>query len=145
MSFLIRRISILIGFMLFALLTGCGSDQAKTAIVKGTITFKGKPVPNGTVTFIPLGEGPAATGELQKDGSYTLKTYKDADGAVLGKHKVIVVAMEDMAGRLPEDRTPTPPPIVPHKYTSAATTDLQAEVKEGENIVDFDLKGDKGR
>jgi hypothetical protein len=123
------------------LLSGCSSGRPKTAIVRGTITYKGKPVPNGTVSFIPT-SGPAATGEIGPDGSYTLTTFRPGDGAILGTHKVVIAAMQDMAGRLPEDRNPLPPPIVPDKYTSIGTTDLKADVEDKENIINFDLKGD---
>ncbi len=117
---------------------GCGPHGETTAIVRGKVTYKGKAVPNGTVNFIPV-KGPAATGEIQPDGSYTLTTYKSGDGAVLGKHKVIVVAMQDMGSVLPESRNPLPPPIVPMKYTSLATTDLTADVEQKENTINFDL------
>jgi hypothetical protein len=120
-------------------LIGCGERHAGTAIVRGKVTLNGKPVPNGTVNFIPE-MGPSATGEIQPDGSYTLTTYKPGDGAVLGKHKVVIVAMADNAGMLPESRTPLPPPIVPIKYTSLATTDLTAQVEDKENTINFDLK-----
>lgn len=131
--------------LLVCLLFGCGAAGSKTAIVKGTVTFKGKPVPNGTVTFVPA-SGHHATGEIRPDGSYTLTSFRPGDGAVPGTYKVIVVAMQDMTGRLPEDRTPLPPPIVPNKYTSIATTDLTVEVKEGENQIDLPLRDDgKGK
>lgn len=131
--------------LLVCLLFGCGVAGPKTAIVKGTVTFKGKPVPNGTVTFVPA-SGHHATGEIRPDGSYTLTSFRPGDGAVPGTYKVIVVAMQDMTGRLPEDRTPLPPPIVPNKYTSIATTDLTVEVKEGENQIDLPLRDDgKGK
>jgi hypothetical protein len=120
-------------------LTGCGERRSGTAIVRGKVTLNGKPVPNGTVNFIPE-MGPSATGEIQPDGSYTLTTYKPGDGAVLGAHKVVIVAMADNAGMLPEARSPLPPPIVPVKYTSPATTDLTAQVEDKENTIDFDLK-----
>jgi len=123
-------------------LAGCGPRGAATAIVRGKVTYKGKPVPNGTVNFIPT-KGPSATGEIQPDGSYTLTTYKSGDGAVLGKHKVIVVAMQDMGSVLPESRNPLPPPIVPMKYTSLATTDLTADVEQKENTINFDLTDGK--
>jgi hypothetical protein len=119
-------------------LSGCGGGQPKTAVVRGTVTYKGKPVPNGTVSFIPA-SGPAATGEIGPDGSYTLTTFRKGDGAVLGMHKVVIAAMQDMTGRLPEDRNPLPPSIVPDKYTSIGTTDLTAEVKDGENTINFTL------
>jgi hypothetical protein len=50
-----------------------------------------------------------------------------------------------MSTRLPEARNPLPPPIVPEKYTSLATTDLRREVKEGENSFNFDLVDEKKR
>ncbi len=128
-------------------LAGCGSNQLKTAVVRGTVSYNGKPVPNGTISFIPKA-GPSATGEIQPDGSYTLTTYRQGDGAVLGQHTVVIVAMQDMSNRLPEQRNPLPPPIIPEKYTSVATSDLRAEVKDEENTINFPLideKKSKGR
>src|SRR5262245_61633132 len=78
---------------------GCSGGSQGLAVVKGKITYKGKPVPNGTVNFLPDdGNKPSASGEIQPDGSYSLKTImgtRPSDGAVLGKHKVMVVAMQD--------------------------------------------------
>ena len=122
---------------------GCGDRGPKLASVRGTVTYKGKPVPNGTVTFIPA-SGQHATGEIRPDGSYTLTSFRPGDGAIPGTYKVVVVAIQDMTGRLPEDRTPLPPPIVPNKYTSIATTDISVEVKEGENQIDLPLR-DEGK
>jgi hypothetical protein len=123
------------------LLAGCGGGNANTSPVKGKVTYNNKPVPSGTITFIPAaGQGPTATGTLQPDGSYVLRTYRDGDGAVRGKHTVIVVAMQDTSSSLPEARSGTPPPIVPLKYTSVATTDLTATVEDKENVFNFDLQ-----
>src|SRR5262245_28964183 len=123
---------------------GCGSGGEGLAVVKGKISYKGKAVPNGTVNFLPADPNkPSATGEIQSDGTYSLKTFQSSrasDGAVIGKHKVVIVAMQDMASRLPEERVPLPPPIVPIKYTSPATSDLTAEVEDKDNVIDFDLK-----
>lgn len=124
---------------------GCTGGSGDLAVVKGKITFNGKPVPNGTINFLPAdGSKPSATGEIQPDGSYSLQTFlgsRASPGAVIGKHQVVVVAMQDMASRMPEDRSPLPPPIVPTKYTSPATSDLEAQVENKENTIDFDLKG----
>lgn len=125
-------------------LAGCGSGRPETAVVRGKIIYKEKPVPNGTITFIPKA-GPSATGEIQSDGTYTLTTFRPGDGAILGEHIVIIVAMQDMSNRLPEERNPLPPPIVPDKYTNIATTDLKAQVSAGENVIDFKLEGEKGK
>jgi hypothetical protein len=51
----------------------------------------------------------------------------------------VIVAMMDMGNALPEQRTPLPPPIVPVKYTSPATSDLTATVEDKENTINFDL------
>jgi hypothetical protein len=126
----------------FVSLAGCGGDRLRTAVVRGKVTCNGKAVPNGTISFIPA-SGPTATGEIQPDGSFTLTTYCKGDGAVLGQHTVVIVAMEDMSTRLPEARNPLPPPIVPDKYTSLATTDLRREVKDEVNQVNFDLVDEK--
>lgn len=135
-----RRVALrAVGLGLFAAAAGCSDAHAKTAPVRGKIIYKGEPVPNGTVNFIPEAGGPSATGEIQKDGTFTLTTYSRGDGAVLGKHKVVIVAMQDGADILPEARTPTPPPIVPVKYTSPATSTLSATVEDKDNQVEFDL------
>lgn len=122
---------------------GCGSGERKTAVVTGKVTYKGKPVPTGTVTFVPKTPGPSATGDIKPDGTYTLTTYRSGDGAVIDDHQVMIIALEDMGMRLPEDRNPTPPPIVPIKYASTATSGLTAKVVEGTNTFDFELKDDK--
>lgn len=122
------------------LAAGCGGEGQKTAVVKGTVTFQGKAVTTGTVTFVPDAGGPPATGEIRPDGTFAMTTYKSGDGAVLGKHKVFIVAMEDMSGKLPEERKPLPNPVIPIKYTSLATSPLTADVGDRENSVEFELK-----
>jgi len=123
---------------------GCGGSSQGLAVVKGKVTYKGKPVPNGTVNFNPVdGNKPSASGKIQPDGSYAMETYlgsRPSPGAVIGSHKVIIVAMQDQEGILPEQRAALPPPIVPSKYTHPNTTDLTAEVEKKENVIDFDLK-----
>ncbi len=140
------RFLLSLGFLV-CLIAGCSGGGEGLAVVKGKVSYKGKPVPNGTVNFLP-GDGnkPSATGEIQPDGSYTLKTFvsnRPSEGAVIGKHKVVIVAMVDMASRLPEERIALPPPIVPIKYTSPATSDLTANVENKENTIDFDLQDGK--
>jgi hypothetical protein len=128
-------------FWLFALLValGCSSSgELTTAPVSGKVTYNGKPVPNGTVMFVP-DQGPAATGEIAKDGSYRLTTYNDGDGAVLGNHKISITALQDTSGALPEQRSGTPKALVPRKYLSHETSGLTAEVQSGDNVVDFSL------
>lgn len=136
-----RRAAVALSVVALVGLVGCGG-RPRTAVVRGTVTYQGKPVPHGTVNFIPAA-GPAATGEIGRAGSYRLTTFKSGDGAILGTHKVVIIAMEDMGDRAVEAWSPLPPPLVPLKYTSLGTTDLQVEVKDEENVIDLDLKGDR--
>jgi len=144
MSIAVRTKPGLLALLLLFAVVGCGGSGEGLAVVKGKISYKGKAVPNGTVNFIPDDPNkPSATGEIQSDGSYSLQTYQGSrpnQGAVIGKHKVVIVAMQDMASRLPEERVALPPPIVPVKYTSPATSDLKAQVEDKENTIDFDLQ-----
>lgn len=135
-----RLFAVLLGFWWLTILPGCGSSGLPTAPVRGKITYEGKPVPNGSVVSLPEGDKPSATGDIKPDGSYELTTYSSGDGAVLGKHTLMVIAVEDHSGRLPEERSATPALIIPKKYTSFPTSGLSIDVKAGENSFDFELQ-----
>lgn len=70
-----------------------------------------------------------------------MTTFRSADGAVPGKHKVFIVAMAEATDQLPEARSPTPPPIIPVKYTSPATSPLTADIGDTDTTVNFELTG----
>ncbi len=127
--------------MTVLLFMGCGSGRPRTVPVRGKISYLGKVVPNGTIMFMPT-SGKEATGEIGPDGSFTLTTFEKDDGAIPGQYTVVIVARADMTNRLPEDRDPLPPPIVPMKYTSIATSPLRAEVKDEVNQIDFELNNE---
>jgi hypothetical protein len=137
----LRTASPCLGLSALLFLIGCGDSHIKTFPVEGAITYKGKPVPGGSIMFQPKDakEAPAATADI-KNGRYVLKTYKDGDGAVLGQHTVTVISLEDQTGRLPEDRNPLPPAVVPLKYSFADKSGLTAVVENKKNTIDFDLK-----
>lgn len=122
--------------------TGCG-DRVKLGRVSGRITYKGQPVPSGVITFLPNPSGPPATAAIQSDGTYTLQTPDVGDGAMLGKHAVMIMALRETPAMGPEEREPLPPPIIPIKYGNTSTSGLTAEVNEGDNTIDFELKDDK--
>jgi hypothetical protein len=133
---------------------GCGSKYPPTAQVKGKITINGKPVTTGRISFHPTtGERPAL-GHIGPDGAYSLTTFERGDGALLGHHKVSIKSTRI------ENAPPTPKDLKeeaefnakgllsgkPHlvflvdkKYYDERTTDLEAEVKRGDNQINFDL------
>lgn len=127
------------------LLSGCSgpADAPPFAPVTGIVSLDGKPLTRGKVYFLPDKEkgtkGPMAIGEIQPDGTYTLKSAS-GEGAMVGHHRVRVEARAE-----PKDQNDTQPPyIIPARYDNPQTSKLTAEVKaEQENVVPLDLTSDK--
>jgi hypothetical protein len=123
----------------FGALAGC-SNGRPVARVSGVVTYGGKPVPHGTVLFMPADSGPPAYGNLDADGHYTLSTYSHGDGAVLGKHSVRITAREPLTPEMLNNAAITPKQLVPSKYGDPRTSNLTAEVEKRDNQIDFTLK-----
>jgi hypothetical protein len=85
------RISLLRGIVpLLALaMAGCGSGTPSLVEVSGTLTYKGKAVPNALVNFLPE-NGRMSSGTTDENGHFKLNYDKGHDGALVGKHKVFV-------------------------------------------------------
>jgi hypothetical protein len=135
------RLLVLLG--LVAVLAGCGND-ADVAPVDGVVRLDGNPVVSGTVRFLPSA-GRAAEGKIQPDGTFTLGTLGESDGALIGTHQVAIIAYEPSrraAGRPPDFTVASPKikPLVPMKYMAPGTSGLVFEVKPGNNHAEFDLK-----
>jgi hypothetical protein len=140
---------------------GCGrsGDRPETAPVDGTVTYRGQPVAGATVSFLAEGAPRAAIGRTDERGRYRLTTFDHEDGAVLGPHVVTVYksqGSENIAGPDPTldrdaylaamDRAAQQAiaaeqagSALPAKYADPKTSDLRAEVHEGENDIPLEL------
>jgi hypothetical protein len=110
-------------------IVGCvRPDGMETAPVRGMVTLGGKPyTQGGYVVFRPESPGKMATAVIQSDGSFELSTYARGDGAIIGKHKVIVSPpIPDIKDD--EADVPITSPI-PKKLRSPTTSDLVCDVK----------------
>ena len=85
------------GALALLIVLGCSDDSglAKRYPVSGTVKYKDQPVAQGRIDFVPAkgGEGRAASGDIA-DGSYSLTTATNGDGAIPGSYKVTIVAKE---------------------------------------------------
>lgn len=132
---------------------GCGEGRPELAPVEGVVSFAGKPVEQGIITFYPAAGRPA-TGSLGPGGRYRLTTYESGDGALVGAHKVVIEAAivrnatpppKSFAEEVSQSQVARPAAapkvewLAPEKYSQIATSDLQAEVKPGDNVIDFNL------
>ena len=144
------KLALLPAAALLLLSLGCNSN-ADIGSVTGVVTFNGKAVPEGTITFYPDAGGRPATGKLQPDGSYELSTASPGDGALIGEYKVAIEAKQ-VTGGAPvhsslQEEIANPGGggpskvtwLVPEKYASAANSDLTATVTGGDNNIDFKL------
>jgi hypothetical protein len=75
-----------VGLLLVAL-AGCGGPNV--AKVTGTLTYKGHPVTNAFIDFVPE-HGRPSVGETDDQGHFKLAYDRKTDGVELGKHKVSV-------------------------------------------------------
>lgn len=125
--------------LILSLLAGC-EESSKLGHVHGTVRLDGKPLTTGTVRFVPEA-GRAASGLIQSDGSFALGTYGQSDGALIGRHKVAIVAFEAGTYDRPayEIKNQKGKPLVPERYMAVGTSGLTFEVKSGDNPADFDL------
>jgi hypothetical protein len=136
---------LLLAVLSLAFVTGCG-EAAGTIPVKGKVTLKGAPAPDGTlVTFWPVGgEGETASGRV-KGGEYELFSGNKGNvGAKPGKYKVVFTegtspdmkAYENMNAPKKGEAPGTGTGTFPKEYGSADTSPMEKEVASGGN---FDL------
>jgi hypothetical protein len=117
-----------------------------TAPVSGTVTYKGKPLPDADVSFMPEGGGRAATGRTDANGRFTLSTFSINDGAVIGKHRVSVIAHGPSRPAKPGEGAGMPgetvpgDPLIPPKYFSPDSSGLVQEVESGGKRVELVLE-----
>jgi hypothetical protein len=138
-----------------SLIGGCGSGKrAPVAPTTGVVKFDNQPIEGVKVTFLPK-ESTAmfSHGTTDKDGKFTMSTYGMNDGALVGKHNVIVTKVE-----IPEENKIDPAEMaqtgyggagyekmmgpgkkkelkneLPKKYADAKTSGIETTVELGQN------------
>src|SRR5262245_34277086 len=96
------RIRLFIRFvpgLLGLIAAGCGPGEGYTlGRVRGTVTFKGEPVRSGFIIFVPdetkQTAGPQGMSRIADDGTYVLSSKIADDGAVVGFHRVGIMATD---------------------------------------------------
>ena len=122
-------------------LAGCtSSNNPKTYPTTGKVTYRGQPVTSGMILLTPVDTGHAATGNLDKDGSFRLTTFQKDDGAVPGSYQVAIQVFPAEGAGLPGAEFGGKAPPIPPKYASAASSGITAEIKASDNHLEWELK-----
>jgi hypothetical protein len=108
--------------------------------VSGKVYYQGKPVPGGTLTFVPEGKGEARTAIIREDGSYQI------DKVQVGSAKISVVSSAVPPASLPRSRVPSmmdkkPPKDAPPGMEAILATSPGKYVKLPEHFGDPDKSG----
>lgn len=133
--------------LVLTFIAGC-QPSSGTVSVKGKVTLKGSPAPEGTmITFVPVGGGETATGKV-KNGEYELFSGIKGDvGAKPGKYKVVIAAgsapdqgaYEAMKGPKKGEAPGSSTGTFPKEYGAAETTPLEKEVASSSNTIDIEV------
>ncbi len=135
-----------------AMLVGCGPGNGlNLARVSGKVIYKGQPVKNGTVFFMPDESkgtvGPPAVGSITSDGSYVLSTETAGDGVIIGSHKVGITGVEEVpaSGDVQEAPDPEKDAADYMKAKAKAAQATRNVPKKGEEDLFTDKGGKKFR
>lgn len=72
-------------------LSGCGgSNKPSVAKVEGVVTYKGEVIPNAVVMFHGEGSPVIATGKTNAAGEYSLTSFAQDDGCIIGPCTVTI-------------------------------------------------------
>jgi hypothetical protein len=131
--------------ILFALfLTGCGGrteyTPPKTYPVKGKVlSASGEVLKFGRVTFHPKNKDDPTEpwADINKDGIFTVTSFKHQDGAAPGQYVVTVEPYSYRTGNLEKRSAGS----IPNRYQKAETSDLNVEIKPQDNTLELRFKG----
>jgi len=129
------------------LIVGCGDGRPTRHPVRGCVTYHGKPVVGGWVSFTrtdKVEKGTPmrpATGELNDDGKYVMKTFGDDDGVMPGQYAVSIVAIDYSKAKGTRDPRQPQPFLIPVKYTRPDTSGLTVTIpQEISASLEFDFE-----
>jgi hypothetical protein len=130
----------------------CAGSHPETAEVQGTLLWHKKPLANVEIQFVPDSlqgtSGPRSTAVTDEQGRYFLLFDDDQPGAVVGKHRVLLIENDPVErGGKGRERVPSAStrknaanhPTIAPEYAKIATTPLGRDVVSSNQKIDFDL------
>ena len=132
---------------------GCGGEdewaakRPKVYRAGGIVNLDGKPLDDAIVVYHSQTHNVSAQGTTDKNGRFTLTTFKENDGAADGPQKVVVTKRiyveqktkydspnEPSVAKIPKD-------LLPLRYAAPTTTDIEVNIaSSGKNDAVIELK-----
>lgn len=124
-------------------LVGCHSDRIPTYPVQGTVHFEnGSAVMFGDVEFFNKEQRVNARGKINRDGTFTVGTYDEHDGAVAGKHQIMILQVtgdyltEKLSDQIKHDHGD----LIDSSFFDYRTSGLECTIVPGKNQVSLTVK-----
>jgi hypothetical protein len=124
-------------------LVGCGKSDSIVP-VNGVLTFKGKPVTNAWIDFMPEG-GRMSSGQTDDQGHFKLTYDSKKPVAMIGKHKVLLrprpVTVAEQEAVMRGQKQPMPKELADmfDKYSPAKSKkEVVVETNSKEPKIDLD-------
>ncbi len=115
-------------------LAGCGPKEAPRGDISGSVSYQGKLIETGCISLYSPTNGLGSSGDVQSDGSFSLK------GIPVGSYQVSVMPPQPVPpapGETPKPQAKFP---LPAKYAESTSSGLTFDVKKGANELKLDLK-----
>jgi hypothetical protein len=126
-------------FLLLSLVLaiGCGGPTSTRRTVQGSVTLKGQPLDQGTITFFPASGGGSVGGALITNGKYLLPAEQ---GLEPGSYRIAISSPEPStttpeeyaAGKMPLSA----PDRIPNDFNAASKHTIEVTAS-GANTFDF--------
>jgi hypothetical protein len=124
---------------------GCDFGGVRAYEIHGTLKYEGteETIPGARIEMRPedpvdAGHRVSTVGRVQDDGAIVFTTFEPGDGAVEGRHLIILSEPPFPPGWDFDDRGGLPPPKIPEKYKDYATSDLRFDVSaDADNRLDI--------
>jgi hypothetical protein len=123
--------------VLLVLISGCSDGRPERVPISGRVTIDGHPVTKGYIILAPDGAR-SAQGRIDSEGRFTLGTFDETDGAVVGKHRVGVISRDVLS--------PTKIRwLAPQKYVDPRYSNVEVTIDGPTDSLAIELTWDGGK
>ncbi len=138
------------GALFLATCAGCTRPLPFNDNVQGLVKLDGKPLTGVSVAFVPDFEPgikvPGSSGFTDDEGRFALTRDGGPAGAVVGKHRVVIVRGREAVAFLGERPDPNAAPVakrdkrpIPKVYMDATRSPVVVDVTPDKHTYDIDL------